>query len=77
MRITTKDLIKINELKRQYKLEGTTDEIINEDLTRCENCGEICLKEEIEILTDWRNEKYKACEKCQEEHKEYLEKGWI
>ena len=40
MRITTKDLIKINELKRKYKLKGTTDEIINNYLTRCECCDE-------------------------------------
>ena len=67
MRITTKDLIKINELKRKYKLKGTTDEIINNYLTRCECCDEICFYDELKPLPNFKGEVYQCCEKCQKE----------
>lgn len=77
MRITTKDLIKINELKRKYKLKGTTDEIINNYLGRCEHCEEICFHEELKPIPNFKGDVYQCCEKCQKELlEENREQDW-
>lgn len=77
MRITTKDLIKINELKRKYKLKGTTDEIINNYLTRCECCEEICFYDELRPIPNFKGDVYQCCEKCQKELlEENREQDW-
>lgn len=65
MKIDEGDLIKINEYTKKYKLEGTTEEIVNDFLTRCECCGEIAVKEYCKLIRNWDGKKIKICENCQ------------
>lgn len=79
MKITEKDLEKITKMQNKYKfLKGlTTDEIINNYLTRCERCDEICFYDELKPLPNFKGEVYQCCEECQKEIlEENREQDW-
>lgn len=67
MRIDEKDLVQILKIKKTYKLKGTTDEIVSNYLSRCENCEKICFYDELKPIPNFKGEVYKCCEECQEE----------
>ena len=69
MKITEKDLEKINGLQKKYKSlkDITTEEIVNTYLSRCENCRELCFTVDLLPVPNWKGIVYKVCENCSKE----------